>query len=230
MRISSLALMLALAGCAVAEPPRLALLDRGPRQSQALYGGAVVARSPAGYCVDAAASRPRQGLAVMVGCRHLGGTAPTPPSDAVIAVQVGAAGSASVAGNETALARILEDAEGLILLGGQADRRLAVETAPGLVIVRIDGAPPGADGADGAVDSAGWRAFVDVAGRLTSVTVAGRTEAPLVGAAGLRVLEAAVVALQAANGPRRSRGWPAADPSRAAGGLNRLTRERSVQD
>lgn len=191
MRTSSLALALLLAGCGAAEAPRLALVDRAPRTAQALHGGAVVVRGPAGYCIDPGATSPRDGLAALAACARLGGPGARPATDGYLTVEVGPAGSASVAGNEVALARILGGAEGLSRLATPGGTVAVSETAPGLVILRLEGA-------DGDVE---WRAYLDVAGRLASVDFQGPRAAPPEPVAALRLLEAAVIALQAANAP-----------------------------
>lgn len=189
-RTSSLALALVLMGCG-AEAPRLALADRTPRTVQALYGGAVLVRAPEGYCVDPAGTRPRDGVAVLASCARLGGAGAAPATNGSVTVEVGAAGSASVAGNEAALSRMLGGTEGLAQLGSPGRRVAVAETAPGLVILRLEGAGREEE----------WRAFVDVAGRLASIGVQAREGATLEPVAALRLLEAAIVALQAANAP-----------------------------
>lgn len=186
--------LLALAGCSV-----LPLPETGIR-AMAMFDGSVVARSPEGYCIDSRTSRPETGFAVMGGCAILSRLMIMPRVEGLITVQFGAPGSATVEGAERDLVALLRSARGAALLSasGRPEAVLVegIETGPGIVLVRfLDTAPPIAEG----LERVEWRAFLDVAGRLTTVTVRGFERAPLDRAAGLALMSEAVSALRAAN-------------------------------
>lgn len=189
-----LPVMVALAGCDL-----LPLPDTGIR-AMAMYDGSVVARSPEGYCIDSRTSRPETGFAVMGGCAILSRLMIMPRVEGLITVQFGAPASAAVEGAERDLVALLRSAQGAALLSasGRPEAVLVegIETGPGIVLVRfLDNAPPLAEG----LERVEWRAFLDVGGRLTTVTVRGFERAPLDRAAGLALMTEAVSALRAAN-------------------------------
>ncbi len=180
-----------MAGCdlEMASTPQLALL-----------GGAVTARGPDGYCVDQRASRPASGFAVMAGCAVISPSNVMPQTEGLVTMQVGAAGSATVAGAEASLSQLLQSAAGAQLLSasGRADtvQIEEVEAATGVVIVRFrDRAPAVVEG----MEQAEWRAFLDINGHLTTIGVRGFARAPMAADRGLRLLEQAIRAVRSAN-------------------------------
>jgi hypothetical protein len=192
----ALAALVLMAGCAAQAPAGPAI------RALSLLDGAAVAQGPAGYCVDPRTSRPGAGFAVMGGCAILSDDPEMPETLGILTVQVGAAGSAAVAGSEEALAGLMNSARGLALLASsgrpEAIRVEAIERAPGLVAVRFsDSAPPAVPGAE-AVE---WRAFLDLGDRLATVTVRGLARAPLTPGEGRRLLSEAVAVLRAVNPP-----------------------------
>lgn len=196
MRFSAPLLALAaLLGCDVLNEAR------GVR-TFALLDGTVHARGPDGFCVDPAASRPDAGFAAMGGCALISAIALMPQTEGLITVQFGAAGSAAVDGDEAAVVALLRSAQGAGLLSATGRPEAIVvngiETLPGTVMVRFsDAAPPLAQG----LEQVEWRAFLDLRGRLVTVSVRGFTRAPLTRARGLDLMGQAVMALRAANPP-----------------------------
>lgn len=172
----------------------------GPVQSLALYDGAVRAAGPEDYCIDTGLSRPARGFAVMAGCATLAGADRAPAIEGLITIQVGASGSATVAGNEAAMAALMRTAPGVALLSetGQPEtiRIDAISSQSGLVVVHfID-----ASGAQiGGLEAAEWRAFLDVGPHLATIRLRGFDRAPLDRDRGLQLLTRAVDALRAAN-------------------------------
>ncbi|NCO85922.1 MAG: dihydroxy-acid dehydratase [Rhodobacterales bacterium] len=189
-RIGLVAALALLAGCdGDVAPSAMPLLD-----------GAVTARGPDGYCVDQRASRPGSGFAVMAGCALISPSTVMPQTEGLVTMQVGPAGSATVAGAEASLAQLLRGAAGAQLLSaaGRADTVQVeqVEAATGVVIVRFrDRAPAVVAG----LEQAEWRAFLDVNGHLTTIGVRGLARAPMSPDRGLRLLEQAIRAVRSAN-------------------------------
>lgn len=185
---------LALAGC-----DDVAFLGQ-PVHSLTLLDGAVTAAGPEGYCIDAQSSRMAQGFAVLGSCALLSNLGLIPQTQALMTVQFGEAGSASVVGAEADLASLLRSAQGAALLSATGDSRTVavddVETGPGIVLVRFaDTAPPLVPG----LEATEWRAFLDIRGRLTTLTLRGFERAPISRDAALAVVTQAVQALRAAN-------------------------------
>jgi len=188
-----------LAGCADFDLGNLGG-EVAPVQQAALLGGAVDVAGPEGYCVDLADSRLSRGFALLAACETLGlDDIPTPLSAGIITVQAGRSGTAAVAGSEPVLASLLESEAGAALLsdaeGGVTV--LGTSTADNKVIVQFedsDGAPIA-----GTQDAA-WRAFVDIDGRLVTISARGLAAQPLGSNAGEQLLEAAVAAMLTANG------------------------------
>lgn len=194
MRLGALlGLGVTLVGCAP--------LDLGPgTRALALLDGAVVAQGPEGYCVDRRTSRPATGFAVMGGCAIIAALPIMPRTEALITVQFGGAESGAVEGREAALVALLRSARGVALLSsdGQPEAILVdgIEQAPGIVLVRFtDTGPPLVAG----LEQVEWRAFLDLRGRLTTVSLRGFTRAPLGQARGLELMAEAVATLRAAN-------------------------------
>ncbi len=186
---------LGLAGCA-----DLNLNTAGtPVQRAALLGGAVDVAGPAGYCIDLADSRLARGFALLAPCGTLGlKDVDAPRSAGLITVQAGRAGTAAVAGSEPALAGFLESDAGAALLSDSAEGVIVLGTSANDNKVTVqfgdrDGTP-----IPGTQDTA-WRAFVDINGRLVTISARGLTAQPLGASALERLLEDAVSAVLAVN-------------------------------
>ncbi|MEJ6404192.1 dihydroxy-acid dehydratase [Yoonia sp. 2307UL14-13] len=179
MRVSFVMAALTLAACD----------QQRPAKSVALVQGDIMATAPAGYCIDPATSTPANGFAVMAPCATLGGRDPAPDVLGVATVQVGAAASGTVAGEEETLRNLMQTAAGAQLLSNSGDANqievLDTKTDENTVTVhfRDDGTPP--------VDGMGneeWRAFTDIGGRLVTVAVRGLAAAPMDGDTGTWLL------------------------------------------
>ena len=193
MMASALAL---LSGCA-----GIASLSGGSATpSLAMFGGDVVAAGPPNYCVDCRVSRPRAGFAALAPCQMLGVEGPGVPAASIITVQAGAPDTATILGGETAFAAVLKDSSGAALLSGSGDpatvSRLEARAGRGVVTtVFEDSTPPPFP----QVDSTVWRGFVDVKGRLVTVSLRSLTEAPISRAVGEALVIQTLSALVAAN-------------------------------
>jgi len=181
-------------------------------RSLALAGGAVTVASTGSYCVDAAASRPRDGFAVLASCARTADGDAHPLIDGLVIVQVGAPGSAIVAGGEEALADLLRGAEGAGLLGGAAQQ---VDAEPGTVYARLaEDAPGDGDQSARASERAGertgeragertgaplWRVFFDQGDRLVTATIRPFAGRPLGPREARQVLARTVSATRAAS-------------------------------
>lgn len=194
MRACFVALFL-LAGCDVIEE------GRGIR-TMALLDGTVSVRGPEGFCVDQQASRPVTGFAALAGCAVISDAVLMPALEGLITVQFGASGSATVTGAEAELAGLLRSAQGAALLSSTGDSGTIhiarVDRADGVVVVRFsDAAPAPTPG----FEPLEWRAFLDIRGRLTTISLRGFDRAPIPADQGLRLLSQAIGALRAANAP-----------------------------
>lgn len=165
-----------------------------------LRGGAVIAAGPNAYCADASASRPAVGFAIFATCAALGddtrGTAPI----GVVTVQAGPTDSAIVDGQEAAMIAFLQTAQGAETLSREGDASTvkvqSTKEGEGVVSVRYtDGAPSGVAGQQ----SLEWRAFLDIKGRLVTVSVRGLKDAPMERSVGSALLRQAIAAIRAAN-------------------------------
>lgn len=170
------ALLFGLAGLAACG----ATLQGGAPRSLALYDGAVLAQAPEGYCVDPLASQPATGFAVMGSCGLLAGTGALPQGEAFITVQIGAPGTATVAGSETDLATLLRLPLGAAMLTEAGDPATVtigrITQGDGVVFVRFaDSAPPPVAG----LAAEEWRAFLDLGDRLVTVGLRGYARSPL---------------------------------------------------
>ena len=186
---------LAVAGCDLADA------GRGVR-TMALLDSTVSVRGPEGFCVDQQASRPVTGFAVLAGCAVISDAPLMPAQEGLLTVQFGAPGSATVSGAEAELARLLRASQGAALLSATGDPATIsvarVDRAEGVVVVRFsDTAPAPTPG----LEPLEWRAFLDIRGRLTTISLRGFDRAPLPLEQGLRLLAQAVGALRAANAP-----------------------------
>lgn len=151
-----------------------------PQKSVVLVDGDVIAQMPAGYCVDIAASRARDGFAVVAPCATLGEAEAAPLAIGIATIQVGAGGTASVAGNETQMRDFFSSDAGAVLLSsdgraGSIDV-ISARASSGRVSVHFKDSetPPIAGQQDEE-----WRAFKDVNGRLVTIALRGLAAAPL---------------------------------------------------
>ncbi len=174
--------------------------EAGGVSAVSLFGGAVRVQGPEGYCIDPEASRARSGFAVLAGCGLLEPGDAMPVHDGFLTVQFGEDGSAGVAGREATLRSLLGAPSGAALLSRSGDAASVaverVEVGRGIVIVDFT------DAAGGGPEGLGpreWRAFLDIGGRMATVSLRGFVRAPLAADAGRRLLSQAIAALRAAN-------------------------------
>lgn len=186
---------LLLAGCASFPtlPTLPSFLGGGASNELALFGGAITAVGPEGYCPARGVSKPTEGFAVLAPCNFVARGGATPDIVGLITIQAGPAGSASVAGAEEALSALLQDPQGATLLAGEVG---TVEAGENIVQVRFT------DSAASAVPGTqrdGWRGFFDLEDRLVTCTVRGTSAAPISAAEGKALLAQALLALQGEN-------------------------------
>ena len=168
-----------------------------------LLGGDVRARGPEGYCVDQGASNARRGFAVLAGCALLSDEAAVMPTlDGLITIQFGDEDTASVSGNETAFAQFLESGSGRTLLARSGDldnvSNLTTVTNDKGVMTRFeDTSGPVFTGTSGPQ----WRGFLDVNGRLTTISVLSFDRDALSRSEGERLLAVAMAELDEVNAP-----------------------------
>ncbi|MCW1950169.1 MAG: hypothetical protein KIH44_002220 [Octadecabacter sp.] len=168
-----------------------------------LLGGDVRARGPEGYCVDQGASNARRGFAVLAGCALLSDDAAVMPTlDGLITIQFGAEDTASVTGNETAFAQFLETDGGRGLLASSGDLANVSEvrtvTDNAGVLARFeDTSGPVFAGTSGPQ----WRGFLDINGRLTTISVLSFDRDALARGEGERLLTVAMAELGEVNAP-----------------------------
>ena len=167
----------------------------------ALMNGAVRVRGPEGYCVDQAASAASSGFAVMAGCALLSDEAAIMPRpDGLITVQFGPEGTASITGNEDAFATFLETEAGRTVLSQTSDAATVEEVftladRAGVLVRFEDTSGPAFPGTSGPQ----WRGFLDLDGRLTTITVLSFDRNPLSRAEGERLLVVAMAELAEVN-------------------------------
>ena len=156
----------------------------------ALLDGAVRARGPEGYCIDQGASDARRGFAILAGCALMAPDAAVMPSlDGLITVQFGQEGTASVTGNEEGFAAFLRSDAGRGLLSRTGDLATVPDvvtvTDASAVLARFEDA-----GGAGIPNTGGqqWRGFLDIGGRLVTVTVLSFDRNPLSAVEGERLL------------------------------------------
>lgn len=175
----------------------------GGIRTLALLGGDARARGPSAYCVDQRASRARTGFAVLAGCALLSEQAAVMPAlSGLLTVQFGPAGTASVSGNEEAFAGFIASEEGRSILardGNSANIGQVTATVQGGRVLAWfeDRSGPAMAGTSGPQ----WRGFVDIGGRLVTVTVLSFDHAPLSRAEGQRLLVLTMAELVEANAP-----------------------------
>ena len=187
------------AGLAACEPiPYLT----GPPTNTVRLAGAVTLTGPSGYCVDPVVTKPRKGFALLAACAAMTAdeTDIYPDNIALVTVQVGAADSAAVAGQEDAFGAFMETPQGAALLsasaiGGPVLVRLTQTDTNIVAVYTEDVDAPGISG----TQKQAWRLFTDVRGRLVTVSVRGLTEAPLTQSASRALLDAVVGAMHQAN-------------------------------
>jgi hypothetical protein len=183
-----------LAACTVPQGPAIRALS--------MFDGAAVAQGPDDYCIDPGVSRPATGFAVLVPCPIVSDETAVPDLEALLTLQLGAAGSAGVTGSEPALEGLLRSTAGFRLLSdtGTAEGVTVLSTATddGVVYVRMtDAANPPATG----IDPVALRAFVDVGGRFSTVTLRAFSRAPLTDVQERTLLDQAIRVLIAVNSP-----------------------------
>lgn len=169
----------------------------------ALLGGDVRVRGPEGYCVDQQASNARRGFAVMAGCALMADDAAVMPTlDGLITVQFAEAETASVTGNEDAFAGFLASEPGRSILarsGNSVDvGELSTISDRAGVLVRFEDAGGPAFGGTAGPQ---WRGFLDVNGRLATISVLSFERAPLSRSEGERLLVVAMAQLAEVNAP-----------------------------
>lgn len=166
-----------------------------------LLDGSVRVRSPDGYCIDQGASDAASGFVVLAGCALMSEDVALMPSlDGLITVQFGAADTASVGADEEAFAEFLtsDAGKGVLSLDGSPGSIGTVSTVvdEGIVLARFeDTSGPVFGGTSGPQ----WRGFVDLNGRLVTVSVLSFDRAPLSRAEGQRLMSVALVELINAN-------------------------------
>ncbi len=204
MRAIPVAALIAVAGCAgVGEVVTGfgAARDGTARgiRTLSLFDGAVRVRGPEGYCVDRQASRTRTGFAVLAACARVSDAEILPSLDGLLTVQIGEEGSAVVAGNEEALARMLteEAGRGLLSDGGGAVTVHQAESQEGLVLVRFT--DPAARAMEG-MEAPAWRAFLDLGGRSAVISLRAFEAVPLGAGEGEILIRAAAAELAEVNG------------------------------
>jgi hypothetical protein len=175
-------------------------LDTRGIRTLSVLDGAVSVRGPEGFCVDQQSSRAGSGFAVLAGCAVVSDATIMPAREALMTVQIGAAASAAVAGAEADLADLLRSGQGAALLsatGSSATVRIdRVDRAEGVVVVRFSDQAPAAIAG---LEPVEWRAFLDIRGRLTTISLRGFARAPLPAEQGLRLLSQAIGAMRQAN-------------------------------
>ncbi len=192
----AIAIALTMAGCGGIGN----LAGDGGMTSIALAGGAVTATGPDNFCVDPRASRTRDGFAILAPCVLLTGEGPGVPGLALITVQVGDAGTASVAGSEPVFEAFLKGDAGAALLSATGDAGAITvrrtRASGGVVTVFFDDTnPPPIAG----TQPTEWRGFLDLSGRLVTVSLRGLADAPLSVSVGDALLRQSILALQSAN-------------------------------
>jgi hypothetical protein len=187
---------LALCGLAACDVP---LPGQGV-QTLALLDGAVKVRAPQGYCVDPVASRAETGFAVISSCGLIAATGVFSTTDGFVTVQFGPEGSAAVTGSEDALAALLRTRQGAALLSqsGQPNniRVDHMDRGDGLISVHFTDRGPAL--VDGLMQDE-WRAFLDINGRLTTISVRAYERTTLTSGQAQELLYATVAQVRAAN-------------------------------
>jgi hypothetical protein len=196
--------IVALAGCSGLETDKLVEALPGgvtpAAPSLAMFGGSVQAVGPTGFCVDPDSSRPQKGFAIFAPCSTLEVEGAAAVATALATVQFGPEQSAIVGQDVTGFANYLKGVDGPVVLSRSGDagtvKIIEIRDFEKHVAVYLSDKTPAY--IEGAQESE-WRAFLDIAGRLATISVRGLDAAPLSDAAGAALLEQAVTALIAAN-------------------------------
>lgn len=204
---AALALLAGCDGLGLPELPSAAdaevAADAQPVATLALQGGAVIAAGPRGYCADTQASKPTAGFAIFASCATFDPEAANAGPVGIATVQVGADGSAAVTDHEADYAAFLEAEGGAAVLSRSGDAATvdvqSTKEESGAVSVRFTDSSPSDVAGEQALQ---WRAFVDVNGRLVTISVRGLKDAPLARATGSELLRQAIRALRTANVPQ----------------------------
>ncbi len=157
--------------------PDLTLGFGGASETARLFFGQVKVQGPEGFCVDKSASKLRQGFAIMAPCAVISGDGEFPPHLGFVTYQVGRSGTATVVGSEEDLQQLLASDEGAMLLSDIGDVRI-LETDRDGSAVAVHYRVPREEQVAG-LSSDVWRLFVDIKGRLATVSLRGYQDAPL---------------------------------------------------
>ncbi|RYH01973.1 dihydroxy-acid dehydratase [Salipiger sp. IMCC34102] len=189
IRLAILGAALFVSGCAGGLP------GAGGAQRTVVLDRAIQLTAPGGYCVDPQISRPARGFAFLAACAVIDPRAEVAPPAAlaIVTVQAGAAGGATVGGAERDFRDFLRTEQGRTLLAagdmGGPIEILTTDVEPNRVRVYTrDLTPPVIRG----TQAESWRAFTDVAGRTVTVTVRGLADEPLSQTRGRSLLDAAL--------------------------------------
>lgn len=205
LRAAPAALALLLAACAPA-----GIAGGAPtRTSVELAGAEIVVAAPQGFCIDRRSTRrSAAGAFVLVGdCALLGpvGGRARPPVGAVMTASVSTAGLGEGARAAQSLARLASFAAtpaGLSALGRSGEsartRILATRTRGDALYLLVEDAGP-QRGPE--LDRRFWRAFLEVGGRLTVLSLLAFEDAGIDPQRGLELLTAFADAVQRANPP-----------------------------
>jgi len=201
--------LIVLSGCAVTDRLSDGLAALGPRpdatgsgiRTLSLLQGDVRVRGPEGYCIDQSASRARSGFAVLAGCALLSEDAAIMPNlDGLITVQFGDPDTASVSGNEEAFSAFLRSdaGRGLLAMDGTAqsitDAQILTDRE-GILVRFQDASGPAFAG----TTAEQWRGFLDVNGRLVTISVLSFQRNQLSRSEGERLLVVAMAELAEVN-------------------------------
>lgn len=174
--------------------------DAAPQVTRlSLLDGSVIATGPQGYCMVPTVSRPGDGFVVAARCDLLAGAADWAVPMGFMTIQVGAPASA-LGADMAALPELLRSDAGKALLSqsGAGDEITVQDAGANAISATVrfdDAAPPPVAG----LQQTEWRGFLDLSGRLATVSVRGLADAPLGTDEGLILLEQAMQALRAAN-------------------------------
>jgi hypothetical protein len=176
--------------------------EGGGVRSLSLLDAQAVVQAPEGYCVDTRASRPQTGFAVIAACGTVLQAEAVPSLPAMMTVQFGEAGSASVAGAEAQMQALLASADGAALLSRNGDPALVdlhdARSQPGLVVVNFSDRRAATAAAAG-VGPEEWRAFLDLRGRLVTISLRSLAWGALTQTQARQLLAEAVATLRTAN-------------------------------
>lgn len=209
VKMSVAGAIVALAGCSGLKPDALIKALPGgvtpATTSLALYHGDVIGVGPQGYCVDPDSSSPSRGFAILAPCVTLDVENAPEVVRAIVTIQAGPEGSALVSSDALGFAAFLKGDGGPLVLSrsGEASTVTLTEVRQfknRVAVYLRDAAPAFIDGAQ----EAEWRAFIDVAGRLLTISVRGLDAAPLNAGQGSALLDQAVEAIFAANPAKAS--------------------------